>query len=247
MKKLLLIFIISISSLVADEFKLIKYAGGDKYMGQVKNDIREGVGAYIYASGARYIGLWNNGARSGDGVYMTKDGAKAEIYYGNFKDSKYEGFGIYSFPTGQTYIGQLQGDYFEGAGVMIYPDGSVKKGKFSKDKFVSGSSSNSSSSYTANTTNSSSVMDFTDFQLDFNTLIGKSVSVKGYLIAMGDMGYIYQKRGSMNGISVEFKNLSRSDRKHILKNCSSGGCNMTITGIAEENYGVKKLVAKSIK
>jgi len=49
------------------ETKTENYSGGDKYIGQLKNGIREGKGIYYYANGAKYEGDFKNGLAEGKG------------------------------------------------------------------------------------------------------------------------------------------------------------------------------------
>ena len=47
------------------ETKTENYSGGDKYIGQLKNGIRERKGIYYYANGAKYEGDFKNGLAEG--------------------------------------------------------------------------------------------------------------------------------------------------------------------------------------
>ena len=45
------------------------YANGNKYVGEVKNDLKHGYGIYTWANGAKYEGEWKDAKLHGVGTY----------------------------------------------------------------------------------------------------------------------------------------------------------------------------------
>jgi hypothetical protein len=70
---------------VAPRPKEFKYSNGDRYLGDLKNNIRHGLGKYTYANGTEYIGYWQNGKMYGLGTLTYKNGAVKE---GTWKNGK---------------------------------------------------------------------------------------------------------------------------------------------------------------
>ena len=67
--------------------KTINYSNGDKYVGQVVNGKRHGIGTYyFFETGDKFWGHWANGKRNGIGKYYYADG---QIKSGVWKDDKY--------------------------------------------------------------------------------------------------------------------------------------------------------------
>ena len=55
---------------------IYEYIGGDKYVGEYKDDIRHGNGTYLHANGDKYVGEYKNGAKHGQGTFTYKNGSK---------------------------------------------------------------------------------------------------------------------------------------------------------------------------
>lgn len=69
-----------------------------------------------------------------------------------------------------------------------------------------------------------------DIFLDYSILSGKSVRVKGHLINSGDISLLTDKRGSSAFLFLNTAELSREERKVILKDCNPG-CTVWLEGI----------------
>ncbi|MBC2459870.1 hypothetical protein [Clostridium beijerinckii] len=82
--------------------KTIDYSNGDKYVGQIKSEKKDGVGTYTYANGDVYVGEFKNNKREGKGTLTYSNGCK---YTGEFANDEMEGKGIYSNPNGDRYEG----------------------------------------------------------------------------------------------------------------------------------------------
>ena len=67
------------------EENVIIFNNGDIYMGQIKDDKKEGYGRVIYSNGEFYVGEFKNDRRNGAGVFVNLNGEK---YIGNFKNDE---------------------------------------------------------------------------------------------------------------------------------------------------------------
>ncbi len=137
-----------------DDVKEIKFANGDKYKGQFKNEFCHGRGIFTHASGDVYEGSFKDDMRHGDGTLTYGNG---DVYSGSFLNNlrhgkgmlvssgkyQYEGYyhnnlkegtGILTFENGDTYNGEFKKDLRDGQGRYVYSDGSRYEGKFSKGK-----------------------------------------------------------------------------------------------------------------
>ena len=71
-----------------------------QYVGQSKDNQRNGRGTYIFASGNKYVGQYMDGKSYGQGTFTWANGDK---YVGQFKDDKYDGFGTFYYANGSIY------------------------------------------------------------------------------------------------------------------------------------------------
>ena len=130
-------------------------ASGDKYVGEFKNDLRNGNGTYTFASGEEYVGEWKDDKKIGKGTLTYADGAK---YVGEFKDDKFNkgtwtsasgdkyvgefkndlrnGNGTYTFASGEEYVGEWKDGKRNGNGTNTFADGTVKSGIWADGKYL---------------------------------------------------------------------------------------------------------------
>ncbi len=66
------------------------YPSGDRYEGEVRDGIPNGIGTYVTAEGGRFDGEFVAGQRSGYGIYVWPDGAR---YEGEWREGVPEGDG----------------------------------------------------------------------------------------------------------------------------------------------------------
>lgn len=126
------------------------YKNNDKYIGQWKNDIYDGMGKYICADGSIKEGKWMKGKfvstvqiRNGNtisqlgGTYtgellglvphgygtLVFSGARGNIRFGN-QYAK----GTYTWPDGSTYVGEWKYGKYDGYGVYTSPEGTYSGG-----------------------------------------------------------------------------------------------------------------------
>ena len=77
-------------------------------------------GTYTYPDGTKYVGEFRDDKKNGQGTYTFPNGAK---YVGEFRDGNRNGQGIYTFPSGNKYVGDFRDDEPNGQGSKFSPDG----------------------------------------------------------------------------------------------------------------------------
>jgi hypothetical protein len=90
------------------------------------------------------------------------------------------------------------------------------------------------------------VLSVSDVVLDFNILLGESVTVSGVVLKVGELGFIYEERGSMVFINFDDSSARRDVRQTILKNCGSG-CRATVSGVVTNTVFGKTILVQSIE
>ena len=74
-------------------------ADGDKYVGEFKDDKKNGHGTSTWADGDKYVGEYKDDKKNGHGTSTWADGDK---YVGEFKDGKMNGQGTYTYADGRA-------------------------------------------------------------------------------------------------------------------------------------------------
>jgi hypothetical protein len=106
---------------------------GNRYEGEVRNNVGNGVGVNIRATGLRYEGDERDGQYGDYGVLTFPNGDR---YEGKFENAD-PAFGIYTGNASATYrekAGQLANLKLNGYGVVSEKDGSSKAGAFKDDQ-----------------------------------------------------------------------------------------------------------------
>ena len=110
------------------------YNNGDRYVGIMKNDKKEGKGTIYYNNGNIYEGYFKNDLREGKGIYHWNNGQwKGNRYEGDFKNDKKDGKGKYFYNNGNIYEGDFKNDKCEGKGIYYFNNGQWKGDKYEGD------------------------------------------------------------------------------------------------------------------
>ena len=89
------------------------FDNGGKYVGEWKDDEKQGQGTYTFASGSKYVGQFQDSDLNGQGTYTWSTAPnKGDKYVGEWKDGKKHGQGTYTFAGGETSKGYyMNGDF----------------------------------------------------------------------------------------------------------------------------------------
>ena len=109
----------------------LAFSSGNKYVGEFKDNKRNGKGTFTFASGNKYVGEFKNGKYSGQGTYTYEDGEK---YVGEYMSGKRHGQGTYTFASGNKYVGEFKNGKYSGQGTFTYADGEKYVGEHKNDK-----------------------------------------------------------------------------------------------------------------
>ncbi len=91
-------------------------------------------GTYTFASGNKYVGEFKDDKRNGQGTFTFANGEK---YVGEFKDDKRNGQGTYISASGGKYVGEWRNGKMDGQGTLFRANGAVvNAGIWADDKFV---------------------------------------------------------------------------------------------------------------
>jgi hypothetical protein len=124
------------------------------YIGEWKDNYKEGKGKEFWPDGTSYEGEYKRGKKCGEGRLQLPDGS---IYAGQFKDgeingkgkiiysdkreyegdwvnNKFNGKGVFTWPDGRKYTGEYSNNLKDGYGVFEWPNGKKYKGKWTKGK-----------------------------------------------------------------------------------------------------------------
>jgi S1-C subfamily serine protease len=108
------------------------FANGDIYVGEYKDDKRNGQGTVTYASGSTYVGRWRDDKRNGQGTHTWPDGEK---YVGEWLDDNMHGQGTRTYANGTTYVGEWLDDKRNGQGTFTNAAGTIIEGIWENDLF----------------------------------------------------------------------------------------------------------------
>ena len=112
----------------SDYNETVTYENGDKYIGEIKNGLKNGKGTMYYNNKDKYEGEWKNDKMEGTGTYTFHiDGSE---YKGELKNDKMEGKGKFTFKNGNIYVGECYNNKREGKGILYYSDGNRYEGDY---------------------------------------------------------------------------------------------------------------------
>ena len=116
-------------------FGTYNFESGDKYVGEWKDDKRNGKGTNTFPDGEKYEGEWLEGEKHGQGTYIWKDEkSKGQKYVGYWKNNRMHGKGNITLSNGDRYSGDFKYDKYDGEGTYFYNNGRKQEGIW-KDGF----------------------------------------------------------------------------------------------------------------
>ncbi|CAG9320037.1 unnamed protein product [Blepharisma stoltei] len=103
----------------------------DIYEGEWKNDMQNGWGKNVWIDGSMYIGQYKNNLKEGIGEYCWEDGTS---YLGEWKDNCINGIGRYTWEDGRDYLGEWVNGAMQGFGIFTWKDGKKYEGGWHRGK-----------------------------------------------------------------------------------------------------------------
>ncbi len=107
------------------------YSNGNKYVGEFRNDKRNGLGTFTFANGSKYVGEFRDDKINGHGTFTFSNGNK---YVGEFRNEKINGLGRFTYADGDMYVGEFRDDKINGQGTFKFANGNKYVGEFRNDK-----------------------------------------------------------------------------------------------------------------
>ncbi len=108
---------------------------GDTYVGEWKDDMRNGRGTRTWPNGVRYVGQWKEATR--ETVAAPSLGRRTKIRVGGWKDDMRNGQGTHIWPNGEKYVGEWKETRRNGQGTLYAANGSIiSSGIWADDAFV---------------------------------------------------------------------------------------------------------------
>mmetsp|Transcript_7435 Transcript_7435/g.16849 ORF Transcript_7435/g.16849 Transcript_7435/m.16849 type:complete len:1166 (-) Transcript_7435:911-4408(-) len=108
---------------------------GSIYDGEFRDNIQNGYGIFRWTDNSIYEGPWRDGKRHGaHGILVASDGFR---YEGSWQNNSMEGRGVATYPKGQIYDGTWVQGKREGRGTIRFTNSAVYEGRF-KDDFMEG-------------------------------------------------------------------------------------------------------------
>lgn len=102
-----------------DETVVIISESGDKYVGKVKNKLKNGKGEIHYSTGSKYYGEWKNDKMEGFGVFVCEE----YTYHGSWINGEKEGSGILIYGDGTIFEGIFKKGEKNGEGKLMMANG----------------------------------------------------------------------------------------------------------------------------
>ena len=99
----------------------------ERYVGEMREGRRDGVGTQYYENGDRFEGRFRANERVGHGVYAFANGDR---YEGDFMRDQLTGRGTLEYRSGAHYEGDFRNGSFDGHGTFVFANGNRYDGEF---------------------------------------------------------------------------------------------------------------------
>ncbi len=104
---------------------------GDKYVGDWKDDKYHGQGTVTFANGNSYVGEFKNGKKHGQGTYTWASG---NSYVGEYENGKRQGHGTFTWANGDKHVGEYENGKRQGHGTLTWASGDSYVGEYENGK-----------------------------------------------------------------------------------------------------------------
>ena len=113
-----------------------EWDNGTKYIGEWKNNKKDGQGTITYDDGDKYVGEFKDETYNGQGTYyyLADNEFKGDKYVGEFKDGKFDGQGTYTYADGDKYVGEFSDNKRSGQGTYTFVSGRKGEGEWKDGK-----------------------------------------------------------------------------------------------------------------
>jgi hypothetical protein len=106
-----------------------KWQSSQKYIGDWRDNCKEGFGIQFYKNKDKYEGMWAVDKRHGQGTYWKNEGSKLRREYtGDWYEDKKHGRGTFFYKNGDRYDGYWVNGLPQGEGRMIYSNENIYEG-----------------------------------------------------------------------------------------------------------------------
>lgn len=105
-------------------FGAYTYPDGNQYVGEWRDNNRNGLGTLTWADTSKYVGQYQKGDRHGLGTMTWANGNR---YVGEFQGDKLNGRGTFTWADGEKYVGEFRNDSRHGQGIFYGADGTIKQ------------------------------------------------------------------------------------------------------------------------
>ena len=100
-----------------------------RYIGDWRDNCKEGFGIQFYKNGDKYEGMWAMDKKHGQGTYWRSENSKLRREYtGDWFEDKKHGRGTFFFKNSDRYDGYWVNGMPQGEGRMIYSNGNIYEG-----------------------------------------------------------------------------------------------------------------------
>lgn len=122
---------------IADEWNncngVSEFQNGDRYVGNFKKGLPDGIGTYTWKNGREYFGEFKNGLPNGKGKFTDMSNS---VYIGDFVDGRMSGKATVDYQNGAKYVGEYKDDRKNGKGTYTYANGDKYTGDFADDEMT---------------------------------------------------------------------------------------------------------------